>query len=200
LRPGGSGPRHRIEKIASKSANVGKLYFEVAQWVWAKRRALTTRIVKPFPTSEKWPPKRLRDWRPPKRGRRVYVEAKPARPSGLGGRSRRAMRCVRQWEPGIVVQVGAGQARRLRDGKDRGPDCPRPTPGFPGARSPSPGARGVRRGGPSAGEPEAQGPRGVPARDSGAGLSQLAGVRMGRRTGFRRGFTRGRGGGISQVI
>ena len=28
------------------------------------------------------------------------------------------MRCVRQWEPGIVVQVGAGQARSLRDGKD----------------------------------------------------------------------------------
>jgi hypothetical protein len=163
LRPRGGGVLARdtrLKKIASKSANVGKLYFEVAHWVWEKRRALTTRIVKPFPTSKKWPPKRLHDWRPPKRGRRVYVEAKPARPSGPGGRSRRAMRCVRHWEPGIVVQVGAGQARRLRDGKDRSPDCPRPTPGFPARGPRAPGRAGARfgRGGePVGGAADAEG-------------------------------------------
>jgi hypothetical protein len=67
----------------SKSANVGKLYFGVAHWVREKRRALTTRIVKPFPTSKKWPPKRLHDWHPPKRGRRVYVEVRFASPLTL---------------------------------------------------------------------------------------------------------------------
>jgi hypothetical protein len=66
-----------------KSANVGKSYFGVAHFVWAKSRAQTTHIVKPFPSSKKWPPKRLHDWHPPKRGRRVYVEVRFASPLTL---------------------------------------------------------------------------------------------------------------------